>query len=53
MLYFFAGRSFVVISHGIVKERRVPPIEIERAIDRKKRFGANPGRHTFRAEATE
>lgn len=50
MLYFFSGQAFVVVSHGIRKERRVPPIEIERAIERKKRFEANPGQHTFRAE---
>ena len=51
ILYFFSGRAFVVVSHGIMKERRVPPIEIERAMERKMRFEADPGQHTFRAES--
>src|SRR5436190_573356 len=28
MLYFFHGREVVVVSHGLVKERLVPPKEI-------------------------
>jgi hypothetical protein len=36
-----------VVSHGLVKERVVPPKEIDRAIERKKRFEANPPRHTY------
>ena len=46
MLYFFHGREAVVVSHGIIKERIVPPREIELALKRKVQFGANPGRHT-------
>ena len=48
MLYFFHGRAAIVISHGIVKEREVPPGEIDRAIRAKQSFEANPARHTFR-----
>ena len=48
MLYFFHGKTAAVVSHGIVKERAVPPKEIEAAVTRKKRFTANPKRHTFR-----
>jgi phage-related protein len=48
MLYFFHGRAAVVISHGITKEHRVPPIEIDRAIRAKVAFAANPAAHTFR-----
>ena len=48
MLYFFHGRTAAVVSHGIVKERAVPPKEIDLAVARKKRFTANPKRHTFR-----
>lgn len=47
ILYFFHRTEAVVISHGIIKERIVPPTEIERAIDRKKRFEAAPGQHTY------
>ena len=45
-LYFFHSTVAAVISHGVVKERVVPPKEIDRAIERKKRFEANPQRHT-------
>jgi len=47
MLYFFHRAEAVVVSHGIVKERAVPPNEIERALDRKRQFEADPLKHTF------
>jgi phage-related protein len=47
MLYFFHGRMAVVVSHGIVKERAVPPREIDLAVRRKQAFHADPQRHTF------
>jgi phage-related protein len=46
ILYFFHGAIAAVVSHGIVKEREVPPREIERAIERKKRFALSPAKHT-------
>ena len=46
MLYFFHGRVAAVISHGIVKERLVPPAEIDLAIARMTSFIANPRQHT-------
>ena len=46
MLYFFHRREAVVLSHGLVKEREVPPKEIDRAIVRKLKYEAAPGRHT-------
>jgi phage-related protein len=49
MLYFFHGNVAAVVSHGILKEQ-VPPKEIDRAVERKKKFTANPQRHTFRSE---
>jgi len=45
MLYFFHGREVVVLSHGIVNERLVPPDEIELALKRKLRFETDPERH--------
>ena len=42
VLYFFHGPSVTVVSHGITKERRVPPREIDIAIQRKIRFAQNP-----------
>jgi hypothetical protein len=47
MLYFFHGRLAVVVSHGLMKERAVPPGDINLAVKRKAKFEANPGRHTF------
>jgi phage-related protein len=47
ILYFFHGAIAAVISHGLVKERAVPPNEINRAVERKKRFVASPQRHTY------
>jgi phage-related protein len=45
VLYFFHGRSVVVVSHGIQKEKAVPPKEIDLAIDRKKEYAADPEKH--------
>jgi phage-related protein len=47
ILYFFHGAVAAVVSHGIAKERVVPPKEIDRAVGRKKRFEANPAKHTY------
>ena len=48
MLYFFYGRKVVIVSHGLVKERAVPPREIDLAVKRKRSFEAKPDRHTFK-----
>jgi phage-related protein len=50
MLYFFHGRDVAVVSHGLTKERRVPPREIDLAVGRKAKFEADPERHTFQPE---
>ncbi len=47
VLYFFHRREAVVLAQGLVKEREVPPKEIDRAIARKRRFEAAPSRHTY------
>ena len=56
LLYFFTTLKkgklaeetrIVVVSHGLVKEQVVPNAEIDRAIERKRRFEAHPERHTF------
>ena len=47
ILYFFHGTVAAVVSHGLMKERAVPPKEIDRAFERKKRFEVNPRRHTY------
>ena len=50
ILYFFHERAAAVLAHGIVKERRVPPEEIDRAIVRKQKFEQNPKQHTYQGE---
>ena len=47
LLYFFYRRNTAVISHGIVKGQRVPPAEIDLAVQRKRAFEQNPGQHTY------
>ena len=47
ILYFFHGTVAAVVSHGLIKERVVPPKEIDRAVERKKRFEVNPRKHTY------
>ena len=47
ILYFFHGTMAAVVSHGLVKERVVPSKEIDYAVERKKRFEANPAKHTY------
>ncbi len=50
MLYFFAGKAVVVLSHGLTKEREVPAREIHRAVERKKKVESNFEQFTFRPE---
>jgi phage-related protein len=47
MLYFFHGKIAAVLSHGLKKEKSVPPKEIDLAVKRKTKFAADPERHTF------
>jgi hypothetical protein len=42
MLYFFHGRTAAIVSHGLVKERTVPPGDIDLAVQRNKRFAKAP-----------
>ena len=47
MLYFFHGKTAVVLSHGFSKQQaKVPEREIRSAVNRKRRFEAAPERHT-------
>lgn len=50
ILYFFHGKVVAVLAHGLVKERVVPPREIEEAVKRKQRFERDPGTHTYQQE---
>lgn len=50
MLYFFHEGVAAVLAHGLVKESRVPENEIELALERKRKFQANPEAHTYYEE---
>ncbi len=50
MLYFFAGKAVVVVSHGLTKKREVPPREISQALERKQLVEADFEKFTFRPE---
>ncbi len=45
LLYCFHGREAVVLSHGLTKEDRIPPREMDLAIRRKAAFQKNPEAH--------
>jgi phage-related protein len=49
LLYFFHGNVAAVVSHGLTKEKAVPPKEIDLAVRRKERFTADPDLHTAEA----
>ncbi|MDH5669501.1 MAG: hypothetical protein OEY86_15995 [Nitrospira sp.] len=44
------GRVAAVLTHGLVKEREVPTKDIQRALERKRRFERDPQAHTYREE---
>ena len=48
ILYFFYEKAVVVLSHGVIKEREVPPREIDKALERKRKLEADPKRHVYK-----
>lgn len=50
LLYFFQGQSVAVVVAALTKERRVPDIEIRRALDRKRAFVLDPYAHAHTRE---
>jgi phage-related protein len=50
MLYFFAGKAVIVVSHGLTKKREVPPREIDQALRRKQLVEADFEKFTSRPE---
>lgn len=46
VLYFF-HKQRAVISHGLTKEKEIPGKEIDLAVERKRRFEADPEKHTY------
>jgi hypothetical protein len=47
LLYFFHGNIAAVVSHGLTKEQAVPAREIDKVIERRNQFMADPERHTL------
>lgn len=50
ILYFHGGTKVAVLSHGFTKEDKIPPEEINAAIERKKLVEKNPQRYTAEFE---
>ena len=48
ILYTFVGHRVALLTHGIVKESRVPPQEIDEAIFRKVKWEVDPKTHTYK-----
>ena len=42
MLYFFHRDRAAILSHGLIKEKKVPSAEIDLAIERKASFERDP-----------
>ena len=47
ILYSFHGKGAAVLTHGLTKERVVPPREIDEAIRRKRKFEQDPDKYTY------
>lgn len=50
ILYTFTDKQVVLLTHGIEKERRVPPAEIDLAVACKKKWENDPVAHTYETE---
>ena len=47
ILYFFHGRTAVVLAHALTKEETIPDADLARATRRKDDFYADPTPHTY------
>src|SRR3990167_563663 len=47
ILYFYHGTIAAMLAHGITKEQEVPSQEINKALERKRKFELNPEKHTY------
>ncbi len=50
ILYFYHGRNVALLAHGLTKEKEVPKVDIERAIQRRQIYLQNPPAHTRNLE---
>jgi len=47
LLYFFHGQNVAVLGHALSKEAAIPAADMQRALDRKRAFEADPWSHTY------
>jgi len=47
VLYFFHGRNVAILAHALMKEDKIPAVDIERALKRKREFERDPEGHTY------
>ena len=52
ILYFFYGQEASVLAHAITKEDQIPRRDLDRAVERKGIFEANPDQHLFEGDVT-
>jgi hypothetical protein len=45
ILFFYAGRNVVILANALTKESGVPDKDIDRAVERKRRYEQNPAKH--------
>ena len=45
ILFFFHGREAVILTRGLTKEREVPKIEIDKAIESMNKYLSDPDKH--------
>jgi hypothetical protein len=53
ILYFFHGDTAAVLAQGIVKEKKVLPAEIDRAIKLREKFSQNPEAHSYQRKRND
>jgi phage-related protein len=47
ILYFFHGSDVAILTHGLIKEDKIPRADLARAILRRNAFLSDPEKHTF------
>ena len=52
ILYFFYRQEVGVLIHAITKEDQIPRRDLDRAVERKRSFEANPDQHLFEGDVT-
>jgi phage-related protein len=45
VLYFFHGQNVALLAHSLTKEREVPSRDIDRAVERRRRYEKSPFQH--------